>query len=160
MSWLIKAVIWYPFIETLRGKVCCHPWRSNIRIKGRGKTSTTALKASHQIHMSWQFYSNEKNGLQQIQTESCQPIKRLKDKDKKKKKKVCCNIFINGYLTMTFLRWDMYYVFDKIKLSQMFAVWSVVFLTISPVVDTITGHSYQCWYTVTSQYSMLSDFDK
>jgi hypothetical protein len=26
------------------------------------------------------LYSNEKNGLQQIQMESCQPIKRLKDK--------------------------------------------------------------------------------
>jgi hypothetical protein len=30
------------------------------------------------------LYSNEKNGLQQFQMESCQPIKRLKDKNKKK----------------------------------------------------------------------------
>ena len=27
-------------------------------------------------------YSNEKNGLQQFQMESCQPIKRFKDKNK------------------------------------------------------------------------------
>jgi len=33
------------------------------------------------------LYSNEENGLQQFQMESCQPIKRLKDKKKKKKKK-------------------------------------------------------------------------
>ena len=41
------------------------------------------LKASHQKHRSWQLYSNEKNGLQQFQMESCQPIKRLRDKKKK-----------------------------------------------------------------------------
>jgi hypothetical protein len=51
--------------------------------KGCGKTSTTVLKASRQKHRSWQLYSNEKNGLQQIQMESCQPIKRVKDKKKK-----------------------------------------------------------------------------
>jgi hypothetical protein len=33
---------------------------------------------------SWQLYSNENTGLQQLQMESCQPIKRLKDKKKKK----------------------------------------------------------------------------
>jgi len=37
------------------------------------------LKASRQKHNSWQLYSNEKNGLQQIWMESCQPIKRLRD---------------------------------------------------------------------------------
>jgi hypothetical protein len=31
-----------------------------------------------------QLYGNEKNGLQQIQMDSCQPIKRLMDKKKKK----------------------------------------------------------------------------
>jgi hypothetical protein len=45
-----------------------------------GKTSTTVLKASRQQHRSWQLYSNEKYDLQQIQMESCQVIKRLKDK--------------------------------------------------------------------------------
>jgi hypothetical protein len=50
--------------------------------KGRGKTSTAILKASRQKQRSWKLYSNEKNGLQQIQMESCQPIKRLKDKKK------------------------------------------------------------------------------
>ena len=49
---------------------------------GRGKTSTTTLRASRQEHRSWQLYSNEKNGLQQFQIESCQPIKILKDKKK------------------------------------------------------------------------------
>jgi len=43
--------------------------------KGRGKTLTTVLKGSCQKHSSWQLYSNEKNGLQQFQMESCQPIK-------------------------------------------------------------------------------------
>jgi hypothetical protein len=52
--------------------------------KGSGKTSTTILKASRQEHRSGQLYSNEKNNLQQIQMESCQPIKRLKKKKKKK----------------------------------------------------------------------------
>jgi len=33
------------------------------------------------------LYRNEKNGLQQIQMENCQPMKRLRDKKKKKKKK-------------------------------------------------------------------------
>jgi hypothetical protein len=46
------------------------------RKKGHGKTSTTILKASRQEHRSGQLYNNEKNGLQQIQMESCQPIKR------------------------------------------------------------------------------------
>ena len=41
---------------------------------------TTIHKASRQKHRSWQLYSNEKNGLQQFQTEIRQPIKRLKDK--------------------------------------------------------------------------------
>jgi len=31
--------------------------------------------------MSGQLYSNEKNSLQQIQMESCQPIKRLKKEE-------------------------------------------------------------------------------
>jgi len=60
-----------------------HPWRCNIRKKGRGKTSTAVLKTGHQKHRSWQLYSNEKNGWQQFQMESCQPIKRLKVKKKK-----------------------------------------------------------------------------
>jgi len=51
--------------------------------KGRGKTSTAILKASRQEHRSGQLYINEKNSLQQIQMESCQPIKRLKKKKKK-----------------------------------------------------------------------------
>ena len=51
--------------------------------KGRGKTPTTVLKASRQKHKSWQLYRNEKNGLQQFQMESYQPIKKLKDKKKK-----------------------------------------------------------------------------
>jgi hypothetical protein len=34
-------------------------------------------------HYDEQLYSKEKNGLQQFQMESCQPIKRLKDKKKK-----------------------------------------------------------------------------
>jgi hypothetical protein len=57
------------------------------RRKGHGKTSTTILKASLQEHRSGQLYNNEKNSLQQIQMESCQPIKRLKKKKKKIKKK-------------------------------------------------------------------------
>ena len=48
---------------------------------------TTILKASRQKHRSWRLYSNENNGLQQFQMESCQPIKRLEDK---KKKNVSC----------------------------------------------------------------------
>jgi len=32
------------------------------------------------------LYSSEKNGLQQIQMESCQPIKRLRDKKKIQRK--------------------------------------------------------------------------
>jgi len=47
--------------------------------KGSGKTWTAKLKASRQKHSSWQLYSNEKNGLQQLQMESCQPLKRLRD---------------------------------------------------------------------------------
>jgi hypothetical protein len=53
---------------------------NNIRKKGREKTSTTVLKASCQKHRNWQLYSNEENGLQQFQMESCQPIRRLKHK--------------------------------------------------------------------------------
>jgi hypothetical protein len=34
-------------------------------------------------HRSWQLYNNEKNGLLQFQMESCQPIKRMKDKKNK-----------------------------------------------------------------------------
>jgi hypothetical protein len=64
--------------------------------KSHGKTSTTVLKASHQKHSSCQLYSNEKNGLQQIQGEICHPFKIVEYK----KKKVCRNIFTNGYLTM------------------------------------------------------------
>jgi hypothetical protein len=45
---------------------------------------TTHLKASRQAHRSRELYSNEKNGLQQIQMENCQPIKTLKNKKKKK----------------------------------------------------------------------------
>jgi hypothetical protein len=56
------------------------------RKKGHGKTSITIHKASRQEHRSGQLYSNEKNSLQQIQMESCRPIKRLKKKKKKKKK--------------------------------------------------------------------------
>ena len=53
-----------------------------FRKKDRGKTSTTILKASRQKHKIWLSYSNEENVLQQFQVESCQPIKRLKNKKK------------------------------------------------------------------------------
>jgi hypothetical protein len=56
---------------------------SNIQKKDCGKTSTSIFKASRQKHSSWQLYSNEKNGLQQFQRESCHPIKILKDKKKR-----------------------------------------------------------------------------
>jgi hypothetical protein len=60
-----------------------HPWRSNIhKKKGCGKTLSTILKASRQKYRSWKL-CNEKNGLQQFQLESCQLIKRLKDKKNK-----------------------------------------------------------------------------
>jgi hypothetical protein len=48
--------------------------------KGRRKTSTIVLEASREKNRSWQLYSDIKNCLQQFQTESCQPIKRLQDK--------------------------------------------------------------------------------
>jgi hypothetical protein len=51
------------------------------------KTLTTILKASRQKRSSCQLYSNEENGLQQFQMESCQPIRRLKDKKKKNPRK-------------------------------------------------------------------------
>jgi hypothetical protein len=48
-------------------------------------------------------YNNEKNGLQQFQMESCQPIKRWKEKKKKEeeeeKKKKKKKIYTNRYLT-------------------------------------------------------------
>jgi hypothetical protein len=44
----------------------------------RYRSSTTVLKVSRQKHRSWQLYNNEKNGLQQIQMESCQPTKRIR----------------------------------------------------------------------------------
>ena len=59
--------------------------------KGRGKTQTTVLEASRQKHRS-----NEKNGLQQFQMESCQPIKRLKDKKKKNENSVRAKNYIAG----------------------------------------------------------------
>jgi len=48
--------------------------QNNNQRKGRGKTSTTILKARHQKRRSWQVYS-----LQQSQMKRCQPTKRLKD---------------------------------------------------------------------------------
>jgi len=48
--------------------------------KGRGKTWTTILKASRQKQRSRQLYNSEKNGLQKLHMESCQPIKGLKEK--------------------------------------------------------------------------------
>ena len=54
------------------------------RKKGHRKTSTTILKVSRQKHWNRRLNSNEKNDLQQFQMESCQPIKRLKDKKKRK----------------------------------------------------------------------------
>jgi hypothetical protein len=53
--------------------------RALSRKKGHTKTSTTIITASGQKHRSWQLYNIEKNSLQQIQMESCQPIKRLND---------------------------------------------------------------------------------
>ena len=57
--------------------------------KSSGKTSTKIIKASRQKHRSGQLYRNEKNGLQQIQMESCQQIKRLRDK---KYDLTCCKL--------------------------------------------------------------------
>jgi hypothetical protein len=68
---LIQSSIFFLSLNLLIG------WQLSISIRkqGCGKTSTTILKASCQKHRSWQLYSNEKNGLQQIQMESCQPFK-------------------------------------------------------------------------------------
>jgi len=57
-----------------------------------GKKAVGRRRVSRQKHSSGQLYSNGKNGLQQFQTESCQPIKRLEEEEKeeeeeKKKKK-------------------------------------------------------------------------
>jgi len=41
---------------------------------------------------------NIENGFQQFQMESCQPIKRLKDKKKKKKKYYLANITLVSFL--------------------------------------------------------------
>jgi len=43
----------------------------------------------HQKHSSWQLYSNDKNGLLQIQMESCHSIKRLGDKKKNQIEQIC-----------------------------------------------------------------------
>ena len=75
-SWLGRTVRYNEFlVNILEGAIS--------RKKGRGKASTTILKASRQKHRSWQLYNSEKNGLQQLQMESCQAIKRLKDTKKK-----------------------------------------------------------------------------
>ena len=60
--------------------------------KGRGNTLTTILKISRQKHGSLQLHSQEKNGLQQFQMESCQPFKSMKDKNLKSASAiaVCC----------------------------------------------------------------------
>jgi len=44
-----------------------------------------------------ELYSNEENGLQQFQMESCQPIKRFKDKKKKIYFNYCFIVFIRCY---------------------------------------------------------------
>ena len=55
-------------------------------ITGKRAVGRPRLQYLKQVarNTSWQLYSNEKNGLQQFQLESCQPIKRLKDKKKMK----------------------------------------------------------------------------
>jgi hypothetical protein len=62
--------------------------------KGRGKTSTTILKTSRQKHRSWKSYSNENNGLQQIEMENFQPIKRMKDNNQKNTVLLDYNLYI------------------------------------------------------------------
>jgi len=90
-------------------QVCSkHPWRSNIQKKGHGKTSTTILKASCQKHRSWQLYNNEENGLQQFQMESCQPVKRLKDKK-----------ITKLYLTLILLMWRIWWAPNNASRWQM-----------------------------------------
>jgi biotin carboxylase len=54
--------------------------------KGHEKTWTTILKASRQEQRSGQLYNNTKNSLQQIQMESCQPIKRLKKRRRRRRR--------------------------------------------------------------------------
>ena len=51
-SWLGHTIRHNEFVSKRR-------WRSNIRKKGRGKTSTTIFKASRQKHRMWQLYSKE-----------------------------------------------------------------------------------------------------
>jgi hypothetical protein len=48
-------------------------------------TSTT-IQYLKKVFRNTGAESNKKNGFQQLQRESCQPIKRLKDKKKNKKK--------------------------------------------------------------------------
>jgi hypothetical protein len=45
-----------------------------------GRPRLQYLKQVAKKHSSWQLYSNGKNGLQQLQMENCQSIKRLRDK--------------------------------------------------------------------------------
>ena len=63
--------------------------------KAEWKTSTTILKASRQKHRSWQLYSNEKNGLQQLQVENYQPIKRFKHKTRIGRKNITATSWSN-----------------------------------------------------------------
>jgi len=61
-----------------------------------GRPILQYLKQVARNTRSRQLYSNEKNGLQQFQMESCQPIKRLKDKKKKNENSVRAKIYIAG----------------------------------------------------------------
>jgi hypothetical protein len=48
-----------------------------------GKKAAGRPQLQYLKQVALQLYRNEKNGLQQFQMESCQPIKSLKDKKKK-----------------------------------------------------------------------------
>ena len=77
-SWIGRMIRYEFVVNIIEGAI-------NIRKKGCRKTSITVLKANRQKHRSRQLYSNEKNGFQEFQMESCQQIKRLNDKKMVKK---------------------------------------------------------------------------
>ena len=54
-------------------------------ILGKKAVGRPRLQYLKQVTRNTGADSNEKNGLQKIQMESCQPVKRLRDKKKKKR---------------------------------------------------------------------------
>jgi hypothetical protein len=115
--------------------------------KGCRKASSAILKASRQKHSSWQLYSNDKSGLQQLQMESFQQIK-----DWRIRRRCTVCVGVRAALCVSCLYFKSFHCVLIIKANKMHYFSTLFWETSIHVSDRLTVHHQESKYCIHSKW--------